>query len=679
MAHIDAGKTTVTERILYYTGITHKLGEVHEGTATMDWMEQEQERGITITSAATTCFWNDFRVNIIDTPGHVDFTAEVERSLRVLDGAICVLGSVEGVEPQTETVWRQGDKYQVPRIVFINKMDRVGANFPRCVEMIKTRLKASPLTVQIPLGAEDSFDGVIDLMMMKAIVYLDETLGAAYETVEIPAENMEEAQSAHDKMVEIICEHDDLLLEKYLTGSAIPLDELKAGLRRATLSLKLVPVLCGSAFKNKGVQPLLDAVVDYLPSPVDLPPVVGTSHDGEEEVSRKPEDDEPFSGLVFKIMTDPFVGQLAFFRAYSGTLKSGSYVYNSVRDSRERVGRLLKMHANKREEIKEVFAGDIAAAVGLRSVTTGDTICDENAPLILESMDFPVPVIFVAIEPKTKADQEKLGIALNKLAQEDPTFKVQVDQETGQTIISGMGELHLEILVDRMSREFNVQANVGRPQVAYRETIRKKTQAEGKFIRQSGGRGQYGHVKIVLEPNEPGKGFEFVNQIVGGTIPREYIPAVEKGVAEATETGVLAGYEIQDVKVTLYDGSYHEVDSSEMAFKIAGSMAFKAAATRADPVLLEPIMKVEVVVPEEFMGPVMGDLNSRRGRIEASELRAGSQVITSVVPLSEMFGYSTNLRSMTQGRATYSMHFFRYEQAPKQVSEEIVARVQGRA
>ncbi len=678
MAHIDAGKTTVTERILYYTGITHKLGEVHEGTATMDWMEQEQERGITITSAATTCFWNDFRVNIIDTPGHVDFTAEVERSLRVLDGAICVLGSVEGVEPQTETVWRQGDKYQVPRIVFINKMDRVGANFPRCVEMIKTRLKAIPVTIQIPLGSEDSFDGVIDLMTMTAIVYRDETLGSAYETVEIPAENLEDARLAHEKMVEIICEHDDLLLEKYLSGVTIPLDDLKAGLRRATLSLKLVPVLCGSAFKNKGVQPLLDAVVDYLPSPVDLPPVVGTSQDGGKEVSRKPEDDEPFSGLVFKIMTDPFVGQLAFFRAYSGTLKSGSYVYNSVRDSRERVGRLLKMHANKREEIKEVFAGDIAAAVGLRSATTGDTICDEDAPLILESMDFPVPVIFVAIEPKTKADQEKLGIALNKLAQEDPTFKVQTDQETGQTIISGMGELHLEILVDRMSREFNVQANVGRPQVAYRETIRKKTQAEGKFIRQSGGRGQYGHVKIILEPNEPGKGFEFINQIVGGTIPREYIPAVEKGVAEATETGVLAGYEIQDVKVTLYDGSYHEVDSSEMAFKIAGSMAFKEAARRADPVLLEPIMKVEVVVPEEFMGSVMGDLNSRRGRIEASELRAGSQVITSVVPLSEMFGYSTNLRSMTQGRATYSMHFFRYEQAPKQVSEEIVARVQGR-
>jgi elongation factor G len=679
MAHIDAGKTTVTERILYYTGITHKLGEVHEGTATMDWMAQEQERGITITSAATTCFWNDFRVNIIDTPGHVDFTAEVERSLRVLDGAICVLGSVEGVEPQTETVWRQGDKYQVPRIVFINKMDRIGANFARCVEMIQTRLKASPVTVQLPLGAEDTFKGIIDLMAMQAIVYQDDTLGAGYETADIPAELLPEARAAHDKMVETISEHDDHLMEKYLNGSAISVEELKAGLRRATLNLKLVPVLCGTAFKNKGVQPLLDAVVDYLPSPIDLPPVVGNSQDGSQEISRNAVDNEPFAGLVFKIMSDPFVGQLAFFRVYSGTLKSGSYVYNSTRDSRERVGRLLKMHANKREEIKEVYAGDIAAAVGLRAVTTGDTICDESDPLILESMDFPIPVISVAIEPKTKADQEKLGIALNKLAQEDPTFKVQTDQDTGQTIISGMGELHLEILVDRMSREFNVQASVGKPQVAYRETIRKRVESEGKFIRQSGGRGQYGHVKLIVEPNEPGKGFEFINKVVGGNIPKEYIPAVEKGVAEATETGVLAGYEMQDVKVTLYDGSYHEVDSSEMAFKIAGSMGFKEAANKANPVLLEPIMKVEVVVPEEFMGPVMGHLNSRRGRIEGSELRAGSQVISSVVPLSEMFGYSTQLRSMTQGRATYSMHFFRYEQAPKLVSEEIIARVQGRA
>jgi elongation factor G len=679
MAHIDAGKTTITERILYYTGITHKLGEVHEGTATMDWMEQEQERGITITSAATTCFWNDFRINIIDTPGHVDFTAEVERSLRVLDGAICALGSVEGVEPQTETVWRQGDKYRVPRIVFVNKMDRVGADFNRCVEMIQSRLKANPVVVQLPWGAEDSFQGVIDVMRMKAILYHVDTRGADYETVEIPAELRDAAKAAHDKMVETICEHDDPLLEKFLTGAVIPAEDLKAGLRRATLELLLVPVLCGAAFKNKGVQLLLDAVVDYLPSPTDLPPVVGTTQDGSGEVARKADDDEPFSGLVFKIMTDPFVGQLAFFRVYSGTLNSGSFVYNSTRDTKERVGRLLKMHANKREEIKEVFAGDIAAAVGLRSVTTGDTICAQQAPILLEAMDFPVPVMAVAIEPKTKADQEKLGIALGKLTQEDPTFKVQTDPDTGQTIISGMGELHLEILVDRMSREFNVQANVGKPQVAYRETIRRKSEAEGKFIRQTGGRGQYGHVKILLEPNEAGKGFEFINKIVGGAIPREYISAVEKGITEATESGVLAGFEIQDVKVSLYDGSYHEVDSSEMAFKIAGSMAFKEAARRAEPVLLEPIMKVEVVVPEEFMGSVMGDLNSRRGRIEASELRAGSQVIAAVVPLSEMFGYSTDLRSMTQGRATYSMHFHRYEQAPKQVSEEIVARVQGRA
>jgi elongation factor G len=678
MAHIDAGKTTATERILYYTGITHKLGEVHDGTATMDWMEQEQERGITITSAATTCFWNDIRINIIDTPGHVDFTAEVERSLRVLDGAICLLGAVEGVEPQTETVWRQGDKYRVPRIVFVNKMDRTGADFHRCVDMIKNRLKANPVAVQLPLGKEDTFSGVIDLMQMKAIVYRDETLGAAYEVIELPPEFLDEAKAFREKMLEVICENDDVLLERYFNGQAIPVDELKASLRKATLSLKLTPVLCGSAFKNKGIQPLLNAVVDYLPSPMDLPPVVGTTRDGSEEVIRKADDNEPFAGLIFKIMADPFVGQLAFFRVYSGMMKSGSYVYNSTKDSRERVGRLLKMHANKREEIKEVYAGDIAAAVGLRNVTTGDTICLEEAPIILESMDFPVPVISVAIEPKTKGDQEKLGIALNKLAQEDPTFKVTTEPDTGQTIISGMGELHLEILVDRMFREFGVSANVGKPQVAYRETIRKKADAEGKFIRQTGGRGQYGHVKIILEPNEPGKGFEFINKIVGGAIPKEYIAPVEKGIIEALETGILAGYEVQDVKVTLYDGSYHEVDSSEIAFKIAGSMAFKDAAAKANPVLLEPIMKVEVAVPEEFMGSVMGDLNSRRGRIETSEPRAGSQVITALVPLSEMFGYSTDLRSMTQGRATYSMHFYRYEQAPKPVSDEIVAKVQGR-
>jgi elongation factor G len=679
MAHIDAGKTTTTERILYYTGITHKLGEVHDGTAIMDWMEQEQERGITITSAATTCFWNDVRINLIDTPGHVDFTAEVERSLRVLDGAICLLGSVEGVEPQTEAVWRQGDKYGVPRIVFVNKMDRVGADYRRCIEMVGSRLKANPVAVQLPLGTEDSFAGIVDLMMMKAVVYKDETLGAAFETIDIPPGHVEEAGTYRDRMIELICENDEGLLDKYLTGSEISVEELKTSLRKSTLRLVLTPVLCGSAFKNKGIQPLLDAVVDYLPSPADLPAVVGTDQTGTNEVLRRPDDNEPFAGLVFKIMTDPFVGQLAFFRVYSGMLKTGAFAYNVTRKTRERVGRLLKMHANKREEIKEVYAGDIAAAVGLKSVTTGDTICPEDAPVILESMDFPVPVISVAIEPKTKGDQEKLGIALGKLAQEDPTFKVVTDSETGQTIMSGMGELHLEILVDRMFREFGVSANVGKPQVAYRETIRRKAEAEGKFIRQTGGRGQYGHVKILVEPNEPSKGSEFINKIVGGAIPKEYIPSVEKGIREALETGVLAGYEMQDIKVTLYDGSYHEVDSSEMAFKIAGSMAVKEACGRASPVLLEPIMKVEVVVPEEFMGAVVGDLNSRRGRIERSESRAGSQVVTAVVPLSEMFGYSTDLRSKTQGRATYTMHFYRYEQAPKLVSDEIVAKVQGRA
>jgi len=679
MAHIDAGKTTATERILFYTGITHKIGEVHDGTATMDWMAQEQERGITITSAATTCFWKDLRINIIDTPGHVDFTAEVERSLRVLDGAICLLGSVEGVEPQTETVWRQGDKYKVPRIVFVNKMDRVGADYFRCIDMIKSRLKANAVPVQIPIGKEDSFVGVIDLMDMKGIIYRDETLGADYEVCDIPADLAEEARVYRDKMVEAICENDDSLIEQYLNGESIAVDVLKQSLRHSTLTLALTPVFCGSAFKNKGLQPLLDGVVDYLPSPVDLPPVVGTTQDGSEEATRKADDSEPFSGLVFKIMTDPFVGQLAFFRVYSGMLSAGSYVFNSTKNTRERVGRLLKMHANKREEIKEVYAGDIAAAVGLKNVTTGDTICLEESPVILEAMDFPVPVISVAIEPKTKSDQEKLSMALGKLAQEDPTFKVATDQDTGQTIISGMGELHLEILVDRMFREFGVSANVGKPQVAYRETIRKKAEAEGKFIRQTGGRGQYGHVKIIVEPNEPGKGFEFINKIVGGAVPKEYIAPVEKGIAEALETGVLAGFEVQDVKVTLYDGSYHDVDSSEMAFKIAGSMAFKDGCHRASPVLLEPIMKVEVVVPEEFMGPVVGDLNSRRGRIETTEPRAGSQVVTAVVPLSEMFGYSTDLRSKTQGRATYSMHFYHYEQAPKLVSEEIIAKVQGRA
>jgi len=598
--------------------------------------------------------------------------------LRVLDGAICLLGSVEGVEPQTETVWRQGDKYKVPRIVFVNKMDRVGADYFRCIDMIKSRLKANAVPVQIPIGKEDTFAGVIDLMNMKGIFYLDETLGADYEVRDIPAELAEEARVYREKMVEAICENDERLIDKYLNGESISVEELKESLRHSTLSQALTPVFCGSAFKNKGLQPLLDGVVDYLPSPVDLPPVVGITQDGSQEATRKADDSEPFAGLVFKIMTDPFVGQLAFFRVYSGMLSAGSYVFNSTKDTRERVGRLLKMHANKREEIKDVYAGDIAAAVGLKNVTTGDTICLEEAPVILEAMDFPVPVISVAIEPKTKSDQEKLSMALGKLAQEDPTFKVATDQDTGQTIISGMGELHLEILVDRMSREFGVSANVGKPQVAYRETIRKKAEAEGKFIRQTGGRGQYGHVKIIVEPNDPGKGFEFINKIVGGSVPKEYIAPVEKGITEALETGVLAGFEVQDVKVTLYDGSYHDVDSSEMAFKIAGSMAFKEGCHKASPVLLEPIMKVEVVVPEEFMGPVVGDLNSRRGRIETTESRAGSQVVTAVVPLSEMFGYSTDLRSKTQGRATYSMHFYHYEQAPKLVSEEIIAKVQGK-
>jgi len=679
MAHIDAGKTTTTERILYYSGITHKMGEVHDGTAIMDWMEQEQERGITITSAATTCFWNDVRINIIDTPGHVDFTAEVERSLRILDGAICVLGSVEGVEPQTEAVWRQGDRYEVPRIVFVNKMDRVGADFFRCIHMVKDRLLAQPVAVQIPLGKEDDFRGVVDLISMQAVIYQDETLGADHETGEIPSAMVGLAREYREKMVESICETDDVLLEKYLTGRAISGEELKGALRRATLSLDLMPVLCGSSFKNKGVQPLLDAVVDYLPSPMDLPPVTGTDLDGQVEVSRKSEDQEPFSALVFKIMADPYVGQLAFFRVYSGVLKAGSYVYNSTKDTKERVGRLLKMHANRREEIKEVYAGDIAAGVGLRRVTTGDTICLEESPLILEAMEFPVPVMSVAIEPKTKGDQEKLGIALGKLSQEDPTFKVSTDQDTGQTIISGMGELHLEILVDRMSREFGVGANVGKPQVSYRETISQGAKGEGRFVRQSGGRGQYGHVKIRVEPRkDTEENFEFINAIVGGAIPREFVSAVEKGIIEAMESGPLAGYEVQNIEVTLYDGSYHEVDSSEIAFKIAGSMALKEAVSRAAPSLLEPIMKVEVVVPQDFMGTVVGDLNARRGKIETTEPRAGSQVISALVPLSEMFGYSTDLRSGTQGRATYSMHFYKYMQAPKTITEQIVAGVQGR-
>ena len=699
MAHIDAGKTTTTERILYYTGITHKMGEVHEGTAVMDWMEQEQERGITITSAAITCFWNEIRINIIDTPGHVDFTAEVERSLRVLDGAIAILGSVEGVEPQTETVWRQADKYQVPRIVFVNKMDRVGADFERCVSELREKLHANPVVIHLPLGSEERFQGVVDVLAQNAIVYRDETLGADYDVVDIPAPERERARRAREQAVEALGEVDDQIMEKYVHGELISLEELKASVRRNTIAMKIFPVLCGSAFKNKGVQPLLDGVVDYLPSPLDIPPIEGSLPTDEEvKVTRTPRDDAPFAALVFKIMTDPFVGQLAFLRVYSGTLKNGDTVYNPRRARRERVGRLVKMHANKREEINEVLAGDIAAAVGLRSVSTGDTVCAENDPVVLEAMDFPAPVISVAIEPKTKADQEKMSQALGKLTQEDPTFKVHTDPDTSQTLISGMGELHLEILVDRMMREFSVGANVGRPQVAYRETILKPAEGEGKYIRQTGGRGQYGHVNLRVDPLphpnageiaeltrkkttnkfDPELNLLFVDEIVGGSVPKEYIGPVYQGIREAMETGVLAGYEMTGVQVALQDGSYHEVDSSELAFKIAGSMGFKDAVSHAKPVLLEPVMKVEVVVPEDFMGDVLGDLSSRRGHIEGMEKRGSTQIVRAVVPLAEMFGYATDLRSRTQGRASYTMHFLRYEQAPPNVAEEVIARVQGR-
>ena len=680
MAHIDAGKTTTTERILYYTGITYKLGEVHEGTATMDWMEQEQERGITITSAATTSFWRDHRVNIIDTPGHVDFTAEVERSLRVLDGAVAVFCAVGGVEPQSETVWRQADKYTVPRIAFVNKMDRAGADFDRAIEMMRTRLAAKAVAIQMPIGAEDTFSGLIDLISMKAIRYLEETLGAEFQVEEIPADLLESAKAAREKLVEAACEVDDELMERYVEGEAASKDEIRAAIRKGTVALKLVPVLCGSAFKNKGIQPLLDAVVDYLPSPIDVPAIVGVdpeSPQGDEPIERETSDEAPFSSLVFKIVTDSYVGQLAFLRVYSGYLKSGSYVLNATRDSRERIGRLLKMHANKREDIKEVYAGDIAAAVGLKNVQTGDTICDVDHPVVLESMEFPEPVISVVIEPKTKVDQEKLGLALGKLTQEDPTFKVFNDAETSQIIISGMGELHLEIVVDRLLREFNVAANVGRPQVAYKETIRKSAKGEGRYVRQTGGRGQFGHCKVEIEPLPGGK-FEFKNVIVGGKIPREYISSVESGIKEAMEHGLLAGYPLVDISVRLFDGSYHEVDSSEMAFKIAGSMAFKDAARRADVVLLEPIMSVEVVVPEDYMGEAINDLNSRRGRVTSMTTRGNAQIVGANVPLAEMFGYATDLRSATQGRATYSMHFSSYEEAPKQVGEEVVAKVHGR-
>ncbi len=676
MAHIDAGKTTTTERILYYTGITHKIGEVHEGTAIMDWMVQEQERGITITSAATTAKWGDTRINIIDTPGHVDFTVEVERSLRVLDGAVGVFCAVGGVEPQSETVWRQADKYGVPRIAFINKMDRVGANFESVVNQIRTKLGKNAVPLQLPIGAEDKFRGVIDLVQMKALVFKEEALGAKYDIEEIPADLRAEAEGLREKMVESIAESHDELLEKYLSGETLELAELKAALREATIAQKITPVLCGTAFKNKGVQPLLDAVVDYLPSPLDIPPVKGVNPDDESFMERPVDDDAPFSALVFKIMTDPFVGQLAFFRVYSGRVESGTAVLNSTKGTTERIGRLLQMHANKREEIKEVRAGDIGAAVGLRSVTTGDTICDKNKPIVLETMIFPEPVIAVAIEPKTKSDQEKLGVALAKLMQEDPTFKVHTDVETNQTIIRGMGELHLEIIVDRMVREFNVGANVGKPQVAYREAITRKSEAEGRFVRQSGGKGQYGHVKMRFEPLAEG-GFEFVNEIVGGSVPKEFIKPTEQGIKEAMERGIVAGYPMTGIRAILYDGSYHDVDSSEMAFKIAGSMAYQEGAKRAGPIIKEPIMDVEVVTPEDYAGDVMGDLSRRRGKIQQMEERGGAKVIRAHVPLSEMFGYATQVRSMSQGRASYTMQFLAYEPAPKNVAEEIIAKSGG--
>jgi len=678
MAHIDAGKTTTTERILFYTGRTHRIGEVHEGTATMDWMEQEQERGITITSAATTCVWRDVRINIIDTPGHVDFTAEVERSLRVLDGAVAVFDAVHGVQPQSEKVWRQADKYGVPRICFINKIDKMGADFEHAIDTIRKRLSARPVAIQIPIGQEDKFKGVIDLIDMKAIVWRDETLGAEYITEDVPADLKKKAEAFRTQLVETVAENDDEMLHKFLEGETITPDELRSSLRKSTIALKLFPVVLGTAFKNKGIQPLLDAVVDYLPSPLDTPEVTGKNPDDGQMITRKADDKQPFAALAFKIMADPFVGQLTFIRVYSGQLQSGNSVMNARTQRHERIGRLLKMHANKREEIQEILAGDICAVVGLKNVSTGDTICDEKHPIVLESIEFAVPVISVAVEPKTKADQEKMGMALAKLAQEDPTFKVHTDPDSGQTIISGMGELHLEIIVDRMMREYKVEANVGKPQVAYRETIRKPSEAEGKYIRQTGGRGQYGHAKIRLEPNEPGKGYEFINEIVGGTVPKEYIKPIDQGMQEAMEGGVLAGYPMVDVKATLYDGSYHEVDSNEMAFKIAGSMAFKEAARKASPVILEPVMSVEVVTPEDFAGTIMGDLSSRRGRIEGMEHRAGSQVIKAIVPLSEMFGYATHMRSSTQGRAEYSMHFARYEEAPRSVADEIIARMQGK-
>lgn len=677
MAHIDAGKTTTTERILYYTGVTYKIGEVHEGTAVMDWMVQEQERGITITSAATTCSWRDHKINIIDTPGHVDFTIEVERSLRVLDGAVAAFDSVAGVEPQSETVWRQANKYNVPRIAFMNKMDRMGADFYMSVNTMVDRLGANPVPIQLPIGSEENFRGPIDLVRMKAYYYDDETLGAKYVEGDIPEEHMAQATEYREKMLEALSDVDDKIMTKYLNGEEVTTEEIMAALRKGTVEMKFTPVLCGSAFKNKGVQHLLDAIVDFLPSPCDIPPIVGKDPETGAEVIRHAKDSDPFSALAFKVMTDPFVGQLTFLRVYSGVMNAGSYIYNSSKGTKERVGRLLKMHANKREDIKEVSAGDIAAAVGLKSSLTGDTLCDEKSPVLLEKMEFPDPVISVAIEPKTKVDQERLSQSLGKLAQEDPSFKVSINEETGQTLIAGMGELHLEIIVDRLLREFKVGANVGKPQVAYKETIKAASKAEGKFVRQSGGRGQYGHVYIELEPLEAGKGFEFVSKVVGGSVPREYFSAVEKGIKEAMDSGVLAGYPVVDIKATLYDGSYHEVDSSEMAFKIAGSMGFKEAARKGKPAIMEPIMNVEVVTPEEYMGDVIGDLNSRRGKIQQMEKRGKAQVIKSQVPLSEMFGYATDLRSKTQGRATYTMQFSHYDEVPKGIAEGIIAKVKG--
>jgi elongation factor G len=677
MAHIDAGKTTTTERILYYTGMTHKMGEVHEGAATMDWMEQERERGITITAAATTCFWRDHRINIIDTPGHVDFTIEVERSLRVLDGAVAVFDSVQGVEPQSETVWRQADKYHVPRIAFMNKMDRVGADFYFSVQTIIDRLGANPIPIQIPIGRESEFRGSIDLITMKAYVYDDETLGAKYVVRDIPADLLEKAKEYREKMIEAVAEFDDQVMEKYLNGHALTEDEIRRVIRAGAISLKVTPVLCGSSFKNKGVQQLLDGVVDFLPSPLDIPPVKCIDSNTDKEVERKPSDSEPFAALAFKIMSDPFAGQLTYFRVYSGTLKTGTPVLNVTKGTKDRIGRLLKMHANKREEIDAAYAGDIVAAVGLKGATTGDTLADEKQPVLLEIMKFPEPVISMAIEPKTKQDQEKMGFALQKLAQEDPSFRVRTDEETAQTIIAGMGELHLEIIVDRLLREFKVEANVGQPEVAYRETIRRKAESEAKYIKQTGGRGQYGHVVLTVEPSEPGKGLEFINKVVGGAIPKEFIPAIEKGVKERMENGVIAGYPLRDIRVTVIDGSYHDVDSNEMAFKIAGSMGFSDACKKADAVLLEPIMKVEVLVPQEFMGDVIGNLNGRRGKVLGMKVRAGAQAIDATVPLKEMFGYATDLRSRTQGRATYSMEFDRYDQVPRQIGEAIIAKYRG--